>query len=132
MEFHSKLKCGKNGIKCYDFPEYLIYALDMRPTGFPYRRYGTEKHACDSSDTVQKQHSPTTRSSLIGPTVLAFSFVNIHSHACTCMHFGAFAFSCICMHALQWFPSIPPFPGDTVHFWSVSPPPHACFSVPYR
>ena len=32
----------------------LIYALDMRPTGFPYRRYGTEKHARGGGDMDQK------------------------------------------------------------------------------
>ena len=43
-------------MKC-EWQKNLIYALDMRPMGFPYRRYGTEKHVRGEGDMDQKKNS---------------------------------------------------------------------------
>ena len=64
----------------------------MRPTGFPYRRYGTEKHARGGGDMDQKWTVSPGKGGMEGN----------HWSACIQMHENANAPKCMHVHACEW------------------------------
>ena len=51
MEFHSKLKCGKNGIKYYDFPEYFFIQISAVNLHSPFHSFEKIVTAAESQST---------------------------------------------------------------------------------
>ena len=79
---------------------YLVYPVDIGPTGWQYRQYGTEKYACDQIDMnqfSQYSHEDNSKTHLIGPRMLATDVVHFHTRLYSRSREHAFAWSaCKC------------------------------------